>query len=112
MFSPISAPVVTVVFSDAVLLSVLESPAVGTSAPSAIVPAVVVARSSVMPMVPPTIREGTLQVTVAGPVTGTGAQPVIPPAVDRSVVAAGTVMSIVVAGAGPGPMPLLSTRRL
>ena len=32
MFSPISAPVVTVVFSDAVLLSVLESPAVGTSA--------------------------------------------------------------------------------
>ncbi len=105
-----SAPCVIVVFSESALFSGSVSPAVGILAETVIVPCCVVSTSNASVAVPPLAASaGTVQVIVATPVTGTGAQPVMVPENPLTDVLAGMSMSIVETGASAGPKPLLVT---
>ena len=96
-----SAPCVTVVDWETSLFCGWRSPSMGTNASTVIVPGVLVRTLARSVAASPPASAGRLQVTVAGPLAGTGAQPVIvSPALPPSKMAlAGIVRRTVLAGA-------------
>ena len=105
--SAISAPEVMVVDSVSALFEVSVSPAVGTEAPKLALPETVVRICTFALTEAASASAGTLQATVAGPVTGVGAQPVMVPLAPRKVVPAATFSVSVVAV--DVSLPLLAT---
>lgn len=103
--SPRSEPAVMVVVSVTSLLAELTSGArLGTRAPMTTLPWTWLRSPTVTAAEALSANGGTVQVTVAGPVAGSGAQAVIVPPADSSVVVAGTISYSVLAGAGSKPL--------